>query len=187
MARYSLTQIPNRVKIKSFSRGVVAFNEITTFRLTYPNCCGLADPNVAEALLLASERVDRLCGYTTEMWEILTDVVLREWFGLRLPPSKIPWDDAIFMPPHLRLVYCLDRSYARQARSAIHRRYLSQKRGPPAMSIFTGCGLSIPDDIQLERDGLLFLSRQAEHFSSASDYLFITQNVDADEEQPSRQ
>ncbi|TVP97438.1 MAG: hypothetical protein EA381_14965 [Planctomycetaceae bacterium] len=111
---------------------------------------------------------------------MLADVVLREWFGLRLPPSKIPWDEPIFLPPHLRLVYCLDRSYARQARSSIHRRYLSRKRGSLDKSIFSGFGLSVPDDIQLERDGLLFLFRQSEHFRSASDYLFITQNVYAD-------
>ncbi|MFO7904901.1 MAG: hypothetical protein ACQESR_30380 [Planctomycetota bacterium] len=136
-------------------------------------------------MLFGSERVDRLCGYTIEMWDILTDVVLQEWFGLRLPPSKLSWGEPIVLPPHLRLIYCLDRSYARQARHTIQSRYLSQRRGPPDMSIFAGYGLSIPNDFQLEREGLLFLSRQAEQFRSTSDYLFITQNVypDGDKQQ----
>jgi len=120
------------------------------------------------------------------MWDLLTDVVLQEWFGLRLPPSKLPWVEPIFLPPHQRLIYYLDRTSARQACSSIQSRYLSQKREPPDMSIFAGYGLSIPDDFQREREGLLFLSRQVEHFRSANDYLFITQNVYADVDQQKR-
>jgi hypothetical protein len=111
------------------------------------------------------------------MWDILIDVVLQEWFGFRLPPSKVPWGGPIFLPPHLRLVYCLDRTYARQARSNINGNYLSLKREPPQISIFAGYGLPIFDDLKREREGLEFIARQAEHFRSPSDYLFITQNV----------
>lgn len=158
------------------------FNEITTFRLAYPECCGLADPGVALDLLRSAERVDCLSGYTLEMWDILTCVVLQEWFGLRLPPSKLPWDGTICLPPNLRLNYCLDRTYARQARSRIQSCYLSLDENPGRMSVFSGYGLSIPDDFRREREGLLFLSRQAEHFRSIDDYLFITQNLYADGE-----
>ena len=111
------------------------------------------------------------------MWDVLADVVLYEWFGLRLPPSKIPWGGPVFLPPRLRLIYCLDRSHARQARTSIHSRYVPQKREPPQNSIFEGYGLAIPDGLQREREGLLFLSRQADHFRSTNDYLFITQTV----------
>lgn len=158
------------------------FNEITTFRLAYPECCRLADPGVALDLLRSAERVDCLSGYTLEMWDILTCVVLQEWFGLRLPPSKLPWDGTICLPPNLRLNYCLDRTYARQARSRIQSCYLSLDENPGRMSVFSGYGLSIPDDFRREREGLLFLSRQAEHFRSLDDYLFITQNLYADGE-----
>jgi hypothetical protein len=157
------------------------FNEITTFRLAYPECCRLADPGVAHDLLLSAERVDRLSGFTVEMWDILTGVVLQEWFGLRLPPSKLPWDGSICLPPNLRLNYCLDRTYARQAHSRIQSRYLSLDENPGRMSIFSGCGFSIPNDFQREREGLLFLARQADHFRSFNDYLFITQTLYADE------
>ena len=114
------------------------------------------------------------------MWDILTDIVLQEWFGLRLPPSKLPWGERLYLPPHLRLLYCLDRIYARQARSDIEKHYLSLKRERPNMSTFASYGLSIQDDLDRERDGLLFLSRQAEHFRSIDDYLFIVQTVYAD-------
>ncbi|EMI41729.1 hypothetical protein [Rhodopirellula sp. SWK7] len=154
-----------------------AFNTITTFRLTYPDYCSLSDPNIAESLLHDSEQADHLCGYTTEMCDILTDVVLQEWFGLRLPPSKLPGGLQIFVPPHLRLVYCLDYSSARQVMTRIRSCYFSRKRRPPDLSIFAGYGLSIPADFQLEREGLLFLARQCDHFRSNDDYLFITQCV----------
>ena len=112
-----------------------------------------------------------------EMWDILTDVVLQEWFGLRLPPSKLPWEGPIHLPPHLRLNYCLDRAYARQARSRIQSHYLAIDHDSNRMSIFAGYGLSIPNDMQREREGLDFLVRQSGHFRSVNDYLFITQNV----------
>ena len=152
------------------------FGELKTFRVAYPECCGLAEPNAAEALLLASEQVDSLSGYTPETWDILTDVVLKEWFGVRLPSSKTPWEGPIYLPPHVRLVYCLDRASARQVRSDIHAHY-PVKREYPEISVFSGCGLSIPDDLELEREGLDFIARQSEHFRSPNDYLFITQEV----------
>lgn len=154
-----------------------AFHDITTYRLTYPKCCGLADPSVAEALLRAAERVDRLGGYTAAMWDMLTDVVLQEWFGLRLPPSRLPWDGPIYLPPGVRFVYCLDRSAARQARDGIDSRYLSRGLPSDRMSIFAGYGLAIPDDLRREREGLEFLARQAEHFRSVRDYLFVVQTL----------
>lgn len=145
--------------------------------MTYPECCGLADPNVAERLLHNSEQVDHLSDYTTEMWDILVDVVLQEWFGLRLPPSKLPWCGPLFLPPNLRLNYCLNRTYARQAHSEIQSRYLSLNPDPSRMSIFAAYGMSIPDDLERERQGLVFLSRQSDYFRSTNDYLFIMQNV----------
>lgn len=159
-------------------RGSDTFNEIKTFRLAYHECCRLADPHAAEATLNSSEQVDGLDGYTTEMWDILNSVVLQEWFGLRLPRSKTPWGGAVYLPPHLRLIYCLDRTYARQARFDIHAHYLPLKREPPDMSIFAGFGLAISNDFERERDGLEFIARQAEHFRSLDDYLFIVQDLD---------
>ncbi len=153
------------------------FNAITTYRLTYPACCGLANPETANDLLSASPRVDSLFHYTAEMWDILIDVVLQEWFGLRLPPSKLPWGETLYLPDDLRLLYCLDRKYARQAQADISRHYLSLKRRSDEMSIFAGYGLTIPDDIERERDGLVFLARQADHFRSLEDYLFVVQNA----------
>lgn len=153
------------------------FNRINTYRLTYPECCGLANRDTAAVLLAEASCVDSLSHYTTEMWGILTDVVLQEWFGLRLPPSKVPWQGPDDLPDGSRLLYCLDRSYARQAKADIHRYYLSLNRGLNSMSIFAGYGLIIPDDLVRERDGLSFLARQAEHFRSLDDYLFIVQDV----------
>ena len=111
------------------------------------------------------------------MWDTLTDVVLQEWFGLRLPPSRVPWDGPIHLPNHVRLIYCLDRTYARQAQSDIRKHYMALNRKPPEMSILAGYGLSIPDDLEREREGLEFLARQADHFRSTDDYLFIVQSV----------
>ena len=152
-------------------------NAITTYRLTYPACRGLANPDTAAELLSAASRVDSLSDYTAEMWGILTDVVLGEWFGLRLPPSKVPWKGPVYLPDECRLLYCLDRKYARQAKADIDRHYLSLKRGANSLSIFAGYGLVIPDDLERERDGLVFLARQAEHFRSLDDYLFMIQDT----------
>src|SRR5262245_4442037 len=64
-------------------------------------------------------------------------------------------------------------AYARQANADIHRHYLSLNRGAESISIFAGYGLTIRDDLERELDGLSFLARQAEHFRSLNDYLFI--------------
>ena len=45
------------------------------------------------------------------------------------------------------------------------------------MSVFSGYGLDIHDDMSRERDGLAFLGRQADHFRSPDDYLFIVQEL----------
>lgn len=151
------------------------FNEITSYRLPYPKCCALGDPDAAEELFLALKPMDYLHGYTVEMWGILTDVVLYEWFGLRLPPSKVPWDGPVYLPPHLRLLYCLDRSYARQACNDIQSRYLRLDHSARSRSIFAAYNVHVPDDFQREHEGLHFIARQIEHFRSRDDYLFITQ------------
>jgi hypothetical protein len=114
------------------------------------------------------------------MWDMLTDVVLQEWFGLRLPPSRVPGGGPIHLPLHLRLIYCLDQTCARQTQSDIRKHYLGLNRKPPEMSIFAGYGISIPDDLQREREGLEFLARQVDHFRSMDDYLFIVQSVYSD-------
>ena len=111
------------------------------------------------------------------MWDILTDVVLEDWFGLRLPPSKLPWGEPLYLPDDLRLLYCLDRSCSQQAKADIYQHYLSLRRETFGISIFAGYGLAIPDDLERERDGLLFLSRQADHFRSLNDYLFVVQDL----------
>lgn len=111
------------------------------------------------------------------MWAILTDVVLFEWFGLRVRQSRSPWGGPIYVPSHLRLIYCLDRAGARQARFEIQSHYLSADLPPGRMSIFAGYGLQIPEDFKREREGLAFIARQAEHFRSVNDYLFITQSL----------
>jgi hypothetical protein len=152
------------------------FNAITTYRLTYPACCRLADPDAAAELLSAASRVDSLSNYTAKMWDILTDVVLEEWFGLRLPPSRLPWNGPVCLPNECRLLYCLDRQRARQMKADIERRYLSRKRGVDSISIFAGYGLTVPDDMERERDGLVFLAHQADHFRSSDDYMFIIQD-----------
>jgi hypothetical protein len=111
------------------------------------------------------------------MWDILTDVVLQEWFGFRLPPSKLPWDGTIYLPDAWRLLYCLSRHCAQRAKADIQQHYLVLNRAPPDISIFEGYGLAVPDDLERERNGLCFLSRQADLFRSTDDYLFIVQNV----------
>jgi len=156
---------------------VEPFNAIATYRLTYPDCCGLASSETADEILSDSTSIDSLSHYTVEMWDMLTDVVLQEWFGLRLPPSKLPWGEPLYLPNDLRLLYCLNQTSARQAKSDIHKHYLSLKREPPNLSIFAGYGLTVPDDFQREREGLRFLARQADHFRSTNDYLFIVQMV----------
>jgi hypothetical protein len=156
---------------------VEPFNAIATYRLTYPDCCGLANPETAAEIFSDSALIDSLSHYTAEMWDMLTDVVLTEWFGLRLPPSKLPWAEPLYLPNDLRLLYCLNQTYARQAKSDIRKRYLSLKREPPDLSIFAGYGITVLDDFQRERDGLRFLARQADHFRSTNDYLFIVQTV----------
>ena len=103
--------------------------------------------------------------------------ILQEWFGLRLPPSKLPWDGPIFLPLHLKLIYCLDRTYARQVRADIRKHYFALNRQPPTMSIFAGHGVSISEDLEREREGLEFIARQAEHFRSIDEYLFIVQSA----------
>ena len=153
------------------------FNAITTYRLTYPACCRLAQPGAAAELFSPSSRVDSLSNYTTKMWDVLRDAVLQEWFGLRLPRSKLPWGETLFLPNGVRLVYCLDRTYARQAQADIRRHYLSLKSRSGAMSIFAGYGLTIPDALEREREGLVFLAQQADHFRSLDDYLFIVQDL----------
>ncbi|QDT03943.1 hypothetical protein K227x_23290 [Rubripirellula lacrimiformis] len=111
------------------------------------------------------------------MWDVLTGVVLEEWFGLRLPPSKLPWGEPLHLPNDLRLLYCLDRRDARRAKADIDQHYLSLRREASCLSIFAGFGLAIRDDMERERDGLLFLSRQADHFRSLNDYLFVVQDL----------
>jgi hypothetical protein len=120
--------------------------------------------------------VDAMSHYTTEMWDILTDVVLHEWFGIRLPPLKLPWQGAIYLPDGCRLIYCFDRHDARRVTAEIHHHYDALNREGDSMSIFAGYGLSIPADVKRERDGLSFLARQAEYFRSLDDYLFIVQD-----------
>jgi hypothetical protein len=139
----------------------------------------LANPGVAASLFSMAERVDVLLEYTPEMWDILTNVVLLEWFGIRLPPSKIPWDGPVYLPNEFRLVYCLDRNSARQAKAEVQVHYHSLKRGSESLSIFAGYGLQVPNDIDRERDGLMFLAGQYEHFRSSTDYVFIVQQMTA--------
>ena len=153
------------------------FNTITSYRLAYPKCCGLANPDIAADLLLATPQVDSLSHYTVEMWDILTDVVLQEWFGQRLPPFKVPWGGAVYVPDKHRLLYCFDRSNARQAQADINRSYLSLDPELRSLSIFSSYGLNIPDDFTREREGLQFLARQADHLPSLDDYLFIVQDM----------
>lgn len=157
--------------------GAESFSIIISYRLTYPACCGLANPDTAAAVFAVAEQVDSLWNYTDEMCGVLTDVVLREWFGLRRRRSKVPWEGPVYLPDEYRLLCCLDRHCARQAKADIHRHYLSLNREPGSTSIVAGYGLAVPNDQQREREGLVYLARQAEHFRSLDDYLFIVQET----------
>jgi hypothetical protein len=111
------------------------------------------------------------------MWDILTDVVLQEWFGIRLPPSSVPWQGPTRLPNGFCLLHCFDRTKARQVKVDIDQHYLSLDRGDDSVSIFAGYACAIPDSLERERDGLRFLARQANHFRSLDDYLFIIEGV----------
>ena len=111
------------------------------------------------------------------MWDILTDVILEEWFDIRIPPSKVPWGGEVSLPSRYRLLFCLDRTTARQLKNDITRRYFQDKSKQTFMSIFAEYGLTIPDDKRLERAGLQFLAQQADHFNSTGEHLLILQEM----------
>ncbi|WP_339745317.1 hypothetical protein [uncultured Rubinisphaera sp.] len=152
------------------------FNQITSHRLSYPDYCTLANTNSAASVFEASQ-VDCLSHFTIPMWDILMDVFANKWFGLRLPPSKIPWEGPVAVPAGYRLLYCLNQKYARQARTDIRNRYLNIDRSEDSLSIFAAYGLQIQDDTIREREGLQFIARQSDHFSSQDDYIFIIQDL----------
>ena len=155
------------------------FNKITSYRIPYPECCVLGNPKEGPDFLCSSEQVDHLLGFTIQMWDILRDAILEEWFQLRLPTLKVPWDGPIYLPFNLRLAYCLDRSSARQATVSIEDRYISLNRYSTELSIFAGYGLNVPNDLEFERCGLTFVARQSHHFRTSDDYLFIVQETGA--------
>lgn len=159
--------------IEKWSR---TFNKVTSYLLPYPECCRLADPSCEPEIVLRTREVDSLSGFTGEMWDVLTDVVF-EWFRLRLQLSNVPWDGPVCVPQGTRLLYCHDRSYARQAKHDIKRRYLSRVRESNSISVFTGCNMLVPDDFAREREGLEFIARQADHLASPDDFVFVIQEL----------
>lgn len=112
------------------------------------------------------------------MWEILTDVILEKSFGLRLPPSRVPWDGPVSLPHYLRLLFCLDRAGAKMVQADIQQRYQAVPRNSRDWSIFDNYGLSVTNSMERERDGFDFLARQAKHFRSLDDYVFVILNED---------
>ncbi|TWT63238.1 hypothetical protein [Rubinisphaera italica] len=104
------------------------------------------------------------------------DVALQEMFGIRLPPSINPWEGLLVLPAGYRLLFCLNQKYARQVRADIRKRYLDKDRPEDSLSIFAAYGLHIQDDLMREREGLQFLARQADHFSSQDNFIFIVQD-----------
>lgn len=115
--------------------------------------------------------------YTVEMWNVLTDVGIREWFGIRLPAVRIPWQGPVFLPPDLRLRYWLDQTTARALQHDIRKRYLNAALTPDRMSIFEGYGLEVADSPQRELEGMEFLARQADHFQDEDDAVLIVQQI----------
>ncbi len=107
------------------------------------------------------------------------DVILYEWFGVQLPTSKVPWEGPVYLPDGYRLLYCLERTYARQGKANITTKYLSRDRPPNANSVFGAYidSLQIPDEITREREALQFIARQADHLTSLDDYVFIVKDL----------
>lgn len=160
-----------------YEAGVIAFNLISSYRFNELEYCRAANPELALEMFTDAYRVDSLPNYTVEMYDILTDIVLSEWFGIKRPRSKLPWGIRPYFPQGNRLLYCLDRVAASKLQSEITNKYLSIQRDPEFMSIFAGYGLSIPDDFALERNGLSFLARQREYFRSSNEFVLIIQDT----------
>lgn len=109
------------------------------------------------------------------MWSILTDGVLHESFGIRLPVHRTPWGGPLWAPRRHDVLYLLDRHSSRQLKADICARYFATEavRNGWCNTIFELYGLNLRDSAARERDGLAFLARQADHFCSPDDYLLI--------------
>lgn len=55
----------------------------------------------------------------------------------------------------------------------IQQRYQSVPRNSDDMSIFENYLLSVTNSMEREHDGFAYLARQAEHFRSLDDYVFV--------------
>ncbi len=158
--------------------GVTPFEKIYSYRLTYPSCCRLSILDQADKLLMSSPIVDSLDLYSRQMWDMITWTI-GEKFRIRLF-HELPWDGPCYLPYGLDLRLCLNRHSARAIRNDIEQRYLSRpdRLREESMSVFAGYGVLIPNDMQRERDAMEFLARQAEHFESIDDYIFIVQEIE---------
>jgi hypothetical protein len=107
------------------------------------------------------------------MWNVLTDVVLWEWFRIRLYRFRSLLSGPIVLPTGCEYLFHLNRSTARQLKNDIERRYFDGTLETGRPSIFSGYGLSLPDDLDCEREGMRYLSRQAEHFTGPDDRIII--------------
>lgn len=162
-----------QVRLVSLDGVIRTFEKILSYRIAYPRCCRLANPDTAEETLFSSRVVDELTTYTLDMWGLLTAEILWEWFGIRLPKRKVPWDGPVYLPPGHQLLYRFNRKDARALRHDVQRRYFEASHHPDRVSIFAGYGVNIPGDMQREREGFEFLARQTEHFDSDNQYVFV--------------
>jgi hypothetical protein len=130
----------------------------------------LADPAKSPSYFQSLDPVDSIAGFTAEMWDVITDVGIWEWYRIRLPTNSIPWD-RLCLPNDLTLLFLLDKPRSRALSVDIHERYLNNS---VECSLFAGYGMSIPNDIKHEQDLMKFLARQTNHFKNDDDYVLVT-------------
>ena len=150
--------------------------ETTSYLLDYPQCCQLADPEKAPAFFSSLARCDSISGVTRQMWNVLTDVGIWEWYRIRLPKFTEPFG-VIHLPDHLAPIFLIDRQDARRIAADIKERYLNM---PISESLLNAYGLNCPDALQREVNIMDFIARQSNHINNHNQYLLVVHNPNSE-------
>ena len=113
--------------------------------------------------------VDSLSGCTNAMWDVLTDVVVWEWYRIRIPTPKALWHD-IHVTDGMRKLFLFDAQSANALSSDIAGRYLGKS---VKYSMFDGYGLAVEDGLKREQMAMAYLARQSKHIRHHDQYVLI--------------
>ena len=153
----------------SLSAGRRTFETTASYLLRYPECCRLANVDESDEYFSTLTSIDSITGISADMWSVLTDVAVWEWYRIRLPSAKQLFGK-LCLPNDATFLFLLDQQRAKTLSVDINSRYLNKSVHE---SLFDAYGLEIVNSLERERTAMQFLARQSNHIDNNKEYLLI--------------